>query len=109
MIGDDINEKDFISYHSHPKKINIRDYQEMEEYSFYSNKDFLITIDNHSYDLQSYFEKIYSYQKENNDLDAYLEDNCIIVLEENMILYITDLQLDYRNNYITLDGYILYK
>jgi hypothetical protein len=81
----------------------------MEEISTYSNKGFTISIKDKDYDLKEYLENINSYSKENKEIDKYMEENNIVELNDEMDLYITSLQLDYYDNYVTIDGYILYK
>ena len=43
------------------------------------------------------------------DIYEYMDENRIINLDEKKDLYITDIELDYSNNHLALDGYILYK
>lgn len=112
LIGDyytDPKNSNYLSYYSPTEKINVTAYKEMEEYSAYSNDGFTISIKGKDYNLEEYLESIYTYSRESNDLEEYMEKNKLLEINDNMDLYITSLQFDYLDNYVTIDGYILYK
>ena len=81
----------------------------MEEYSMYSNDGFVITVLDKDYDFGDTLEKIYSYSLENEDIDDYIKENNIISISEKIDFYLTDLQFNYLDKYVTMDGYLLYK
>lgn len=104
------DEDDFISYRPEDEKIDITNYKEMEAYTVYTNYDgFVIPINGEEYDLTKFCKNLYKQMKKNVDIYEYMDENRIISLDDKKDLYITDIELDYSNNHLALDGYILYK
>ena len=105
----DKDSNSYIYYHSGNDRVDISNYKEMEEYSMYSNDGFVIRVLNIDYDFGDYLEKIHSYSLENEDIDDYIKENHIININDKIDFYLTDLQFNYLDNYVTMDGYLLYK
>ena len=86
-----------IYYHRNNEIIDISKYKKMEYYEsrIKNNK---IEINENYYDIKKYIERVKEYYIENNDIDDYMEENNII-----------NMSLSYNENYLRLEGYILYK
>ena len=90
------------------KNINIKDYVELEHYS-YSLDKFQMDIGNETYDLKDFAKRIFDQYTETNDIYEYMEDNNMIHLSDKIDFYIISMNLNYEQELLRLEGYILYK
>ena len=104
----DYNESKYIYYNDLSNKIDISNYNAMEIYKEYPN-NFKFYINNKRYDLKDYFKSIYDYYNTNEEINNYMENNNIVVLDENTSFYVIKFTLNYDSEYLAIDGYILYK
>ena len=84
-----------------------------------NDNDLLATKDNKKFTVQTYLntsitdkhieETLKDMDKENDNIDNYLQEKQPLELDSNTYLYITDLSLEYNTKELSLKGYILYK
>ena len=99
----------YIYYTNDNKKIDISNYKEIEEYSTYNYEELSIKLNNKKYNLTEFCKELYTYNKNNGNIDNYIKEKQPIELDTNTYLYIKDLTLEYNNKELSIKGYILYK
>ena len=110
LLNKKYNEPTLTSiYYTREKEIiDISKYKQME---FYESriKNYQMEINDNYYDIKNYIEGVNEYYIKNNDIDDYMEENNIINLSKELDFYITSMSLSCSENYVRLEGYILYK
>ena len=95
-------------YERYKNKINIEDYTELERYSYTISK-FQMEIENEKYDLRDFAKRVYDQYTETKDIYGYMEENNIIHISDKIDFYIVSMNLNYHQESLRLEGYILYK
>ncbi|MBQ6495116.1 MAG: DUF4153 domain-containing protein [Bacilli bacterium] len=99
----------YIYYNKTIKNLDISEYNKIDYYSSHNNKKLTITVNKEEYDLTEFCKELDTYDKENDNIDNYLQEKQPLELDSNTYLYITDLSLEYNTKELSLKGYILYK
>lgn len=99
----------YIYYNENNKKIKISNYEAMEKFYSNSYNGFNLKIGNINYNIEEYAKNINDYYSKNHEIERYMEENNVINISENIDIYITNLSLRYDEEYISIEGYILYK
>lgn len=104
-----IDEDEDINYYSNSNKIDVKNYVAIEEFNNSTNRNFTLKVNKKDYDLTDFCKKLYNYNNKHYEVDTYLDNNKILELDDDIDIYITQVNLEYKNEYIYLEGYILYK